>query len=53
MIELPEARTIAKDLKKEILGKKVVDILGNFTDHKFTFYYKDPSKYKEYLANKR
>lgn len=53
MIELPEARTIAKDLRKEILGKKVVDVLGNYTDHKFTFYYKDPNKYKEYLVNKK
>lgn len=53
MIELPEARTIAKNLRKEIIGKKIVDVLGNFTDHKFTFYYDDPNNYKELLINKK
>ena len=53
MIEIPEARTIAKDLKKEILGKTVVDVLGTFTGHKFTFYYNNPEKYKEYLVGKK
>lgn len=53
MIELPEARTIAKDLRKEILGKTVAGVTGNFTDHKFTFYYSDPNKYKECLINKK
>jgi len=52
MIELPEARTIARDLRKEIVGKEIVDVLGNFTDHKFTFYYDDPNKYKEQLVGK-
>lgn len=53
MIELPEAREISKELRKEIMGKKIVDVQGNFTDHKFTFYYKDPNKYKDYLVNKK
>ncbi len=53
MIELPEARSIAKDLRKEILGKKVIDVRGNFTDHKFTFYYGDPNKYKNMLVGKK
>lgn len=50
MIELPEARTIASDLRKSILGKKIIDVSGNFIDHKFTFYYKDPNRYKEQLT---
>lgn len=53
MIEIPEARNISKDLRNEILGKTVVDISGNFTDHKFTFYYKDPNKYKDFLIGKK
>lgn len=53
MIELPEARTISKDLRNEIVGKKIVDVRGNFTDHKFTFYYKDPTKYKDLLIGKK
>jgi len=53
MIELPEARTIAKDLRKEILGKMIVAVNGNFTDHKFTFYYEDPNEYHKFLNNKK
>lgn len=53
MIELSEARVIARDLKKEILGKKIVDVGGNFTDHKFTFYLGDTESYKDYLIGKK
>ena len=53
MIELPEARIIAKDFKKEILGKKIIDVKGNFTDHKFTFYYGNPEEYKVFLSDKK
>ena len=53
MIELPEARIIKSGLSKEIKGKKIVNVLGNFDDHKFTFYYNDPSEYKKLLINKR
>ena len=52
MIELPEARTIARDLRKEILGKTITSVGGNYTDHKFTFYHDDPNKYSEQLTNK-
>ena len=53
MIELPEARTLARDLRKEILGKTVVLIGGNFTDHKFTFYLGDPETYSFLLTGKK
>lgn len=53
MIELPEARTISRDLRKEILGKTVAFVGGNFTDHKFTFYYDDPNKYNEQISEKK
>jgi len=52
MIELPEARVIAKDLRISILGKTIADVKGNFTGHKFTFYYKNPKKYKSFLVGK-
>ena len=45
MIELPEARTIAADLRREVLGKTIQSVSGNFTDHKFTFYYGNPDTY--------
>jgi len=53
MIELPEARTIVKDLKKEILGKKITSVGGNYTDHKFTFYMGDPEEYNDLLEGKK
>ena len=52
MIELPEARTIAKDLRKCCIGKTIQSISGNFTDHKFTFYYGDPDTYHELLKGR-
>lgn len=53
MIELPEARTIAKQLRKEILGKTISKVGGNFTDHKFTFYHEDPNQYNKLLTNRK
>lgn len=53
MIELPEARAIAQDLRKTILNKTIIDVGGNFTDHKFTFYEGDPNTYKELLVGKK
>ena len=53
MLELPEARVAAKDLQTTILGKTVVDIRGDFTSHKFTFYYEDPEQYKNFITGKQ
>lgn len=53
MIELPEARVIARDLEKKIKGKKIVDVGGNYTDHKFTFYYGKPDTWKKKLIGKK
>lgn len=53
MIELPEARTIARDLRKEIIGKTITAVGGNFEGHKFTFYYADPYQYEHQLIGKK
>ena len=53
MIELPEARAIAAGLRKEMLGKRISNVAGEFTGHKFTFYYGDPETYKAQLAGKK
>lgn len=53
MIELPEARTIAKELDKAVLGKMIIGVSGNYTDHKFTFYYQNPNEYKKFLTGKK
>jgi formamidopyrimidine-DNA glycosylase len=53
MIELPENRTIAKDLRKTILGKTITDVKGDFESHKFTWYHANPAKYKSLLTGKK
>ncbi|MCL2631585.1 MAG: formamidopyrimidine-DNA glycosylase [Coriobacteriia bacterium] len=53
MIELPEARTIARDLRETIVGKTIVSVGGNFTDHKFTFYGGDPDEFDGLLSGKQ
>ena len=53
MIELPEARTIARDLRAEIVGKTVVAVGGDFTGHRFTFYSGDLDEYQRRLVGQR
>ena len=53
MLEIPETRNVSKELRKEIRGTAITNVGGNFTDHKFTFYYGDPEEYKNYLVNKK
>lgn len=53
MIELPEARNIAKDLKRIILGKKIVNVHANNSEHKFCFFSDTPENYKKMLINKK
>ena len=53
VLEISETRTVSKELRKEILGKTITNVGGNFIDHKFTFYYGDPEEYKNYLVNKK
>lgn len=53
MIELPEARTIASDLKKTILGKTVEEVLLSNSPHKFTFFGEDKDQCPKYLKGKK
>lgn len=52
MIEIPEARVIAKDLRKMILGKRIVDLRFGNKPHKFAFFHGDKETYKEAVYNK-
>jgi len=53
MIELPEARVIARGLRREIVGKKIMRVGGNYTDHKFTWYEGEPNTYENKLVGKK
>jgi formamidopyrimidine-DNA glycosylase len=52
MIELPEAITLAKQINRSVKGKKISNVIAKHSEHKFTWYYGNPDKYKEQLFNK-
>jgi formamidopyrimidine-DNA glycosylase len=53
MIELPEAITLAKQINENIKGKQISDVIAKHSEHKFTWYFGNPDKYKEQLINKK
>lgn len=52
MIELPEAVVLSRQINKTLMGKKIVSVEVAASPHKFAWYYKDPSMYKEILVDK-
>jgi formamidopyrimidine-DNA glycosylase len=53
MMELPESRTLEKQVNNTLKGKKVVDVVANFSPHKFAWFTGDPSDYYSLLVNKK
>ncbi|MFP4384703.1 MAG: endonuclease VIII [Spirochaetia bacterium] len=49
MIELPEARILAKQLNETVGGKKITRIIPAQNAHKFAWYAGDPGEYPELL----
>ena len=52
MIEIPEAYTISKQMKKELTGKKIIEVIAAQDPHKFAWYYEDPQDYPGKLLNR-
>jgi formamidopyrimidine-DNA glycosylase len=52
MIQLPEALTIAGQMKDTIYGKRIVSVTAAHTPHKLAWYYGEPSKYSTLLIGK-
>ncbi|MBU5438745.1 hypothetical protein KQI42_12025 [Tissierella sp. MSJ-40] len=52
MIEIPEAVVIADQITNTIKGNKIVNVVAAHTPHKFTWFYKEPKRYKELLEGK-
>lgn len=52
MLELPEAMTIAGQIKETIIGKKIAHVIAAHTPHKFAWYQGDPQNYPGLLAGK-
>ncbi len=52
MIEIPEAVEISRQIKENITGKRIMNITAAFSPHKFAWYYGDPQKYHDIMADK-
>jgi len=50
MLEIPEAYVISEQLRKEIVGAKVVSVTANTSPHKLTWYYENPDAYESRLV---
>lgn len=52
MLEIPESRTLARQLKETVQGKKVTAVEANHSPHGFAFYTGDPAGYPKLLLGK-
>lgn len=52
MIELPEARSIARQLNEMIVSKRIMNVTAAQHPHKFAWYYGDPQAYHGLLHDK-
>jgi len=53
MLEIPEAQTIARQLKEAIKGKTITRAIAASSPHGFAFYFGDPALYNDLLAGKK
>lgn len=53
MIELPEAKVVAKQMAKELSGKSISSVIVAQSPHKFAWYSGDPMQYSRMLLGKR
>jgi formamidopyrimidine-DNA glycosylase len=52
MLEIPEAYSVAKQIRETIKGKKIQKIIMEHSPHKFAWYYGEPDKYEARLKGK-
>ena len=50
MLEIPESKTIARQLNETVRGKTILRVITNSSPHKFAFYHGDPADYDDLLA---
>ena len=53
MIEIPESRSLAKQLNETIVGNTILSAAANTSPHKFAWYTGDPADYNERLSGKK
>ncbi len=52
MLELPEALSIAGQIRKELSGKKITKVITGHTPHKLAWFYGDPEGFEGLLQGK-
>ena len=52
MIEFPESRHLAEQIKEHLLGKTVMNAEANKSPHKFAWFHGDPAEYHDKLTGK-
>lgn len=53
MIEFPESRHLALQIKEQLKGKTVINAQANASPHKFAWFYGDPAEYNDKLSGKQ
>lgn len=52
MIELPEAKVIARQINEALKGKRIEGVVAAHSPHKFAWYFEDPKDYQKLLSGK-
>ena len=52
MLEIPESSTLARQLRENILAKRIVQVAANSSPHGFAFFFGDPALYPSLLEGK-
>jgi formamidopyrimidine-DNA glycosylase len=52
MIEFPEAYTLAKQINKALVGKKITSVIAASSPHKFAWFHGEPSDYANRLVGR-
>lgn len=53
MNELPENRTLSRQIGQTLIGRTVTEVFNATSPHKFTFWYGDPLNYSKLLTGRR
>ncbi|MCL2483372.1 MAG: hypothetical protein FWF43_08190 [Propionibacteriaceae bacterium] len=52
MIEIPEAQTLAAQLRQTLTGKRIIDVVAAASPHGFAWYFGDPAGYADLLRGR-
>ncbi|EMS73180.1 formamidopyrimidine-DNA glycosylase [Ruminiclostridium cellobioparum] len=52
MIEIPEALELSRQIRENITGKRIMNVISAQSPHKFAWYFGDPDKYHGLLSGK-